>query len=150
MSEQSPSIKELLGEIGKDASRLLAAQKELAQVEMAADKKTAAQMGGLFGVAAAAGASGGFFLLFTAAYGLVALGLDEWAAFGVVTLTLFVTAGLAGAIGYSRSKKISGLSAAKSELNRTKDALSAITAGAPGSEVAVAPSSLPATSATAS
>lgn len=141
MSDQTPTIRQLIADVKKDASHLLATQKELASVEGAQEGKQVGMTAGMLAAAAGAGAMGGIFLLVTLAYVLVALGLPTWAGFGIVTLLLFLVAGITGLIGRNSSKKISGMSASKAELEATKAAL---TGQRPGSGVAVAASAMPA------
>ena len=141
MSEQTPTIRQLIADVKKDASHLLATQKELASVEGSQDGKQVGMTAGMFGAAAAAGALGGIFLLVTLAYVLVALGLPTWAGFGIVTLLLFVAAGITALIGRGASKKINGMKTTKAELQANKAAL---TGKSPSSEVAISPATAPA------
>ena len=136
----TPSIRQLVSEVAKDAKHLIQAQSELAKVERKDTQKQAATTGGLFAVAAVTGGLGGLFLLVTIAYILVALGLPTWAGFGIVTLTLFLVAAVAGAVGKSKAGDIKPFAATKMELEQTKKALSG---GGPGTDVAVAPGSAP-------
>lgn len=141
MSEQSPSIRQLIGDVKRDASHLLKTQSELAKVEGKSTQQAVTKTGASFVIAAGAGAIGGLFLLITLAFVLVALGLPTWAGFGIVTLVLFLTAGIAGAIGAKKAKGIKGLKVTKLEIERTKAALT----GASGqvTDLAVRPSTLP-------
>ncbi len=136
----TPSIRQLVSEVAKDAKHLVQAQSELAKVERKDTQKQAAATGGLFGVAAVTGGLGGLFLLVTIAYVLVALGLPTWAGFGIVTLTLLLIAAVAGLVGKSKAGNIKPFVATKLELERTKQALSG---GTPGTDVATAPGTLP-------
>lgn len=141
MSEQAPSIRQLIGDVKRDASHLLKTQSELAKTEGKSNQQAITGTGVSFVIAAGAGAIGGLFLLVTLAYVLVALGLPTWAGFGIVTLVLFLTAGIAGAIGAKKSKGIKGLKVTKIELERTKAALTG--ASGTATDLAVRPSSLP-------
>ena len=47
-----------------------------------------------------------FFLFFTLAEGLHALGIWRWASFGIVFLLMLIVAGLFGLLGYLRVRKI--------------------------------------------
>jgi len=140
MSQESPSIRQLVSDVAKDAKHLLQAQSELAKVETKSTQKAAATTGGLFAVAAGAGAMGGIFLLVTIAWVLVALGLPTWAGFGIVTLTLFITAAVAGLLGKKKADGIKPLQATKLEIERTKQALGG---GAPSTEINVRPAAVP-------
>lgn len=139
-AQESPSIRRLISEVAKDAKHLLATQGELAKIDADQTKKEASAVGGLFAVAAGAGLMGGIFLLVTIAWILVELGLPTWAGFGIVTLVLLITAGVAGLLGKKKSDTFKPLEISKRELDRTKQALS----GAPAqTAVAVRPSSQP-------
>ena len=134
MSAEKPaSLRSLVSDASRDAQHLFKVQKELASVEMSASGKAAGATGGLFTVAAMMAAIGGLFLLLTLAFVLYAIGLPLWASFGIVTLTLFLIAGIAGVVGRSKAKEIKGIPLAKAEIERTKAALS----GATSTEVAV-------------
>lgn len=139
MSQEQPSIRQLISDVAKDAKHLVQAQTELAKTESKQTQKQAATTGGLFAVAAGAGAMGGIFLLVTLAWVLVALGLPTWAGFGIVTLVLFITAAIAGIVGKKKAGEIKPLEQTKAELDRTKQALS----GGASTEVALPTSSLP-------
>ena len=135
MSEETTtrSIRSLISEAKRDAQHLVQVQKELAEVEWKSTQDAATVTGGAFGAAAVMAALGGFFLLLTIAFGLYGLGLPLWAAFGIVTLVLFIVAGVAGVIGKKRSGQIKGMPLSKKELEATKQAL---VGGATGQEVA--------------
>jgi uncharacterized membrane protein YqjE len=137
--QAAPSIRQLVSEVAKDAKHLFEAQAELAQVERGQTQKAAATTGGLFAAAAITGALGGFFLLVTIAWILVALGLPTWAGFGIVTLTLLLIAAIAAMVGKSKASGIKPFAATKVELERTKQALS----GGSSAEVAVRPQNVP-------
>jgi len=140
MSQESVSIRQLISDVAKDARHLMQSQAELAKVESKQTQKEAATTGGLFAVAAAAGAAGGLFLLLTIAWGLVALGLPIWAGFGIVTLVLFITAAIAGLVGKKKADQIKPFEATKLQVERTKKALSG---AQPSTEVVAAPQTLP-------
>jgi Flp pilus assembly protein TadB len=118
------SIRGLVKSVATDAQRLMKSQAELATTELKATQGEAATTGGMFAGAAVMGALGGFFLLVTIAYVLVALGLPTWAGFGIVTLVLFIVALILGLVGRSHAKRIKGPERAKLEWERTREALS--------------------------
>ena len=124
MSQESPSIRQLVSDVAKDAKHLLQTQAELAKLESGKAKGEASAMGGLFAVAAVTGALGGIFLLVTIAWILVALGLDVWAGFGIVTLVLFIIAAVAGLMGKKKADTFKPMNTTKAELDRTKKVLS--------------------------
>ena len=62
------------------------------------------------------------FLLFTLAYGLQQMGLQTWAAFGIVSLLILVVFGITAALAVSQAKKVKGPELAIRELNKTVEA----------------------------
>ncbi len=128
---EEPKIRDLLAAAKTDGQRLVKAQLELAQVELKASGQTAAKVGVLFIAALVLGFLGFVFLLVTAAYVLVILGLQVWAAFGIVTLVLLIIAAILALIGSRKAKKIKGPVLAKAEFERTKAVLAGGSDGAP-------------------
>jgi hypothetical protein len=122
MSDNQPSIVELISKTVSDAKRLATAQLALAQAEMKASKKamTSATIFGLVALVLAPLVV--VFLLFTLTYVLVQLGLQTWAAFGIITLLMILVAGFAGAMAKSQASKIKGPTLAMRELNKTSEA----------------------------
>lgn len=141
MSQESVSIRQLVSDVAKDAKHLLQAQSELAKAESSQTKQQAGTTGGLFAVAAGAGAMGGVFLLITAAWGLVALGLPAWAGFGIVAAILLLIAAVTGILGRKKAKQIHGFATTKAEFARTRRALAG--GKAAGTDLVVAPGGLP-------
>ncbi len=140
MSQESTSIRQLVSDVAKDAKHLLDVQGELAKVEMKDARDQASTTGGLFAVAAGAGAMGGIFLLVTIAWVLVELGLPVWAGFGIVTLTLFIVAGATGLVGKKKAGALKPMVVTKREIERTKKVLAGATQS---TDVAVRPDTLP-------
>lgn len=140
MSQETTSIRQLISDVAKDAKHLMQVQAELAKVETKQTQQEAAKTGGAFAVAAGAGMMGGIFLLVTIAWALVELGLPTWAGFGIVTLVLLITAGIAAIIGKQQSRKIKALAVTKAEIERTKQVLSG---SRPSTELEVSPATLP-------
>jgi len=136
MSQESPSIRQLVSEVAKDAKHLLQTQSELAKLESDKVKGEASTLGGLFATAAVTGALGGIFLLVTIAWILVALGLPTWAGFGIVTLVLFIVAAVTGLLGKKKSDAFQPMKTTKAELERTKKVLSG---GQPDTALVVRP-----------
>lgn len=133
MSDSAPSILQLIKDAKNDAQHLWQTQSELAKAETSADAKNGGIAAGAFGAALGVAGIGGLFLLLTLAFGINALGLPLWASFGIVTLLLFISAGIAALIGRGKAKKLSGLKVTKAEFERTKKALS----GGQSTDVAV-------------
>jgi len=122
MSDNQPSIVELISKTVADAKRLATAQLALAQAEMKASKKamTSATIFGLVALVLAPLVV--VFLLFTLTYVLVQLGLQTWAAFGIITLLLILAAGFAGLMAKSQASKIQGPTLSLRELKKTSEA----------------------------
>jgi uncharacterized membrane protein YqjE len=122
MPDNQPSIGELVSKTVTDAKRLVTAQLALAKAEMQASKKaiTAATALGLTALILAPLAI--VFLLFTLAYGLQQMGLQTWAAFGIVSLLILIVIGITAALAVSQAKKIKGPELAIRELNKTAEA----------------------------
>jgi hypothetical protein len=123
MSDNQPSIGQLVSKTIMDAKRLATAQLALAKAEIQASKKaiTAATALGLTALILAPLAI--VFLLFTLAYGLQQMGLQTWAAFGIVSLLILIVIGITAALAVSQAKKVKGPELAIRELNKTVEAL---------------------------
>ena len=140
--QSPPSIAQLVNKTVSDAQRLAKAQVALLQAEMA---QTGGKigMGSLFGLATAGLATfAGLFLLLTLAFVLVALGLPIWAGMLIVAGLLIVVAAITGLLARKNFSEIKAPALSKSELEKTKAAL---TGGAGGSET-TGPSTPPAAS----
>ncbi len=94
----------------KDVSQLIRCELDLAKIEVKADVRRLGISGALLGVAAFVGCLVLVILSFAFAYGLITLGIWSWAAFLIVAGTYVVLAGLAVLIGYTKVRKLSGLS----------------------------------------
>ena len=121
--KSSGSIRSLIASVSTDAQALLKSQAELTQAELKQSAGQAGGVGGMFGGALMAGAMGGIFVLITLAYILVAVGLPEWAGFGIVALLLLIVAGILALAGKKKSEGIEGLNRAKVEWQLNKEAL---------------------------
>ena len=117
-----PSIGDLVSKTLSDAKRLAKANLALAQAEMQASRNamTSATVLGLAALICAPLVV--LFLLFTLVYVLVQLGLQTWAAFGIVTLLLLAVTILAGWLASRQAQKIKGPTLAIRELNKTSEA----------------------------
>jgi hypothetical protein len=124
-SPDQRSLAELIGQTVADGQRLIAAQVALAKAELQSTTKLAGKAA-IFGLIAL-GALTLFvvFLLITIAYVLVELGLAVWAGFGIVTLVLLITAGIAAAIAVMKAKAIDGPKVVVEEFETTAQELSA-------------------------
>ena len=103
------SLGELVALAAKDMSSLVQYEISLAKSELKMDARR-------IGIASALAVVSLFvaclilvLLCFAFAYGLVAAGIWEWAAFLIVAGTCLVVIGLAGLIAYGRIRKVSGM-----------------------------------------
>ena len=123
-SPAKSGIRALLKSVTTDAKQLVQDQAELTKREVRASSQQAGSTGGLFAGAAFIGILAVVFLLIALAYVLVAVGLPEWAGFGIVALALILVAAVLGAAGRAKAKKMSnGLELSKKELERTQQVL---------------------------
>ena len=122
MPDNQPSIGQLVSKTVSDAKRLATAQLALAKAEMQASKQaiTAATALGVTALILLPLAI--LFLLITLAYGLQQMGLQTWAAFGIVSVLLLIVIGITAALAVSQAKKVKGPELAVRELNKTVEA----------------------------
>lgn len=120
------TIGQLVADINSEVSGLVRAEIELAKAELKQDATRGGIGAGLLAGAAVFGLIGFLLLCVTGAYGLVQLGLPVWAGFGIVTLVLFVIAGILALIGRAKLQKISGpqetISTTKGSIEQVKAA----------------------------
>jgi uncharacterized membrane protein YqjE len=102
------SIGELVSFAVKDVSRLVRCELDLAKLELKDDVRRLGIAGALLGIAAFVGCLVLVLLCFAFAYGLIALGIWQWASFLIVAGTCIVLAGLAVLFGYTKVRKITG------------------------------------------
>jgi len=103
------SLGDLVALAVSDITQLVKFEVDLAKLELKEDARKLGIGGVLLGVAAFIGCLVLMLLCFAFAYGLVALGIWEWAAFLIVAGTCILLAALAVAIGFTRFRKLSGL-----------------------------------------
>ncbi len=104
------SIGELVKFATGSVSQLVKSEMALAKLELKDDAKRAALGSTLFAVAGVTGAVVVILLSIAAAYGLITLGIWNWAAFLIVAGVYVVLAALLVLIGLWRMKKMSGVS----------------------------------------
>jgi uncharacterized membrane protein YqjE len=107
-SEQS--VGELVSLAAADVSQLLRCEIELAKLELKNDIRRVGIGGALLGVAAFIGCLVLVLLCIAFAFGLHALGIWTWAAFLIVAGVCVLIALGAVAIGYTKVRKLNGLS----------------------------------------
>lgn len=114
-----------IGALVKDAtthlSTLVRSEVELAKSEIAGEIKKGLRGSVYFILALCVLGFSLFFLFFTAAEGLHALGLWRWAAFGIVFLAMLLVAGLFGLLGYLKVRKIRAPKRTMETLKETKN-----------------------------
>lgn len=94
-----PSLGDLVAMVTQDASKLVRSEIDLAKLELKADAKRLGVAGAMVGAAAYIGTLVLVMLCFALAYGLITLGIWNWAAFlivaGVLVLVIAIAAGIA-------------------------------------------------------
>ena len=108
-ADAQQSLGELVAQAMKDVSSLVHYEISLAKSELRMDARrigiaSALAVVGLFGACLII-----VLLCFAYAFGLVAAGIWEWAAFLIVAGTVLVFIGLAGLIAYGRVRKVTGM-----------------------------------------
>jgi len=104
------SIGDLVSVAARDISQLVRYELDLAKLELKTDAKRLGIGAGLIGVALFAACLVLMLLCFAFAYGLVALGIWEWAAFLIVAGTCVLVIGAAALIAYRLVRRIDGMS----------------------------------------
>jgi hypothetical protein len=103
------SLGDLVALAAKDVSQLIRYEIDLAKTELKGDARRAGLAAALSGMAAFVGCLVLVLLSFAFAYGLVALGIWDWAAFLIVAGTEVLVAGIAVGIAALKVRRISGL-----------------------------------------
>jgi uncharacterized membrane protein YqjE len=104
------SLGDLVALAAKDVSQLIRYEIDLAKTELSADVQRVGLAAGLGGVAAFVACLVLVLLSIALAFGLVALGIWDWAAFLIVAGAYVLFAVLALGIAYLKLRRISGLS----------------------------------------
>jgi uncharacterized membrane protein YqjE len=104
------SIGDLVSVAARDVSQLVRYELDLAKLELKADARRLGFSVGLLGVAAFAACLVLMLLCFAFAYGLVALGIWEWAAFLIVAGTCLLLIAAAALIAMRLVRNVAGLS----------------------------------------
>jgi MFS family permease len=102
---EEPSVGTLVQSAMADVSTLIRAEVELAKTEISGSAKKAGISVGLFAAAGVLVAFAGIYLFITLAE-VLDIWLWRWVAFGIVTLFLFLLAGIAALIGRRMLKKV--------------------------------------------
>ena len=104
------SLGDLVALAAKDVSQLIRYEIDLAKTELKADAQRVGIAAGGVGLAAFLGCLVLVMLSFALAYGLVALGIWDWAAFLIVAGVWVLVAVVGLATAYFKVKRLSGLS----------------------------------------
>ncbi|WP_226343708.1 phage holin family protein [Agilicoccus flavus] len=120
-----PTLGRLVNNALEDISTLIRNEIALAKAEISVDVKKIGIGAAMFAAAAFVAVLGLIFLLHTIAQGLIALGLAPWLSYLIVTLLLFVVAGVLALIGKSKVSKVQGkpqrtIAAAKTTIDEVK------------------------------
>lgn len=122
--EDTGSDGQSIGTLVRDAtthlSTLVRSEVELAKTELTGELKKGLKGSAFFILALTVLCFSMFFLFFTLAEGLAALGLWRWAAFGIVFLVMLVAAGLFGLLGFLRVRKVGAPKRTMASLNDAK------------------------------
>jgi hypothetical protein len=103
------SLGDLVALAAKDVSQLIRYEVDLAKTELKGDAKRVGIAVTGFGLAAFVGCLVLILLCFALAFGLVALGIWEWAAFLIVAGACILLAGLGIGLALLKLRKLSGL-----------------------------------------
>ncbi len=105
--ENEPTIGGLVHDALQDVSTLIRSEIELAKTEITADVKKGGQGAAFFAVAGVLAVFGLTFLLHTIAQA-IGVFLPLWAGYLIVTVVLFVVAGILAMLGKGRISKVKG------------------------------------------
>ena len=103
------SLGDLVALAAKDVSQLIRYEIDLAKTELKGDARRVGLAAGLGGMAAFVGCLVLVLLSFAFAYGLITLGVWDWAAFLIVAGTEVLVAAIAVGIAYLKVRRLSGL-----------------------------------------
>ena len=115
-SATDQSIGDLVSVAARDISQLVRYELDLAKLELKADAKRLGIGAGLLGVALFAACLVLMLLCFAFAFGLVALGIWEWAAFLIVAGACLLIIGIAALIALRMVRRLGGLSKTRRSL----------------------------------
>ena len=104
------SLGDLVALAAKDVSQLIRYEIDLAKTELKGDARRVGMAVAAFALAAFVGCLVLVLLSFALAYGLITLGIWDWAAFLIVAGTYVLLAGVAVGIALLRVRRLSGLS----------------------------------------
>jgi uncharacterized membrane protein YqjE len=117
------SLGDLVALAARDISQLIRGEISLAKIELRGDAKRVGVAAALIGMAAFVGCLMLVLLCFAYAYGLIALGIWDWAAFLIVAGTCLLLIGLAALIAILRVRGVSGLRTTRTSMQETISSL---------------------------
>jgi hypothetical protein len=117
------SLGDLVALAAKDVSQLIRYEIELAKSELKADAQRVGIAAGGVGLAAFLGCLVLVMLSFALAYGLITLGIWDWAAFLIVAGVWVLVAAVGLGIAYFKVKRLSGLSKTRQTVTEGIDML---------------------------
>ncbi len=121
------SLGTLVTGVTEDLSAVIRGEIELAKTEIRESAQAASKGAGLLVVAAGVAFFAVLFLLVTAAWVLVQLGLPYWAGFFIVALVLIATAVALAVLGRKQLENAKGLERSPASLAKTRELLSRTT-----------------------
>ena len=124
---QKQTLGTLVTGVTEDLSTLIRGEIDLAKTELRDSAQVMSKGAALLAAAAAVAGTAGLFLLLTFAWLLVQWGLPYWAAFGIVTLLLAITAAILAVVGRKQLKEVKGLERSNQSLAKTRELLSKTT-----------------------
>ena len=141
-AEPEPRLADLVSGAVRDVQTLVSGEVELAKAELARSAKRGATGGGLIGLAVFMALFALLMLAFSAAYGLVAAGLDPWAAFLIIGAIMLIVTAVLGLVAYKQFNKITGPVMAQAEMEKTKNLFAARKADKTAARLAAADEAL--------
>lgn len=138
-----PTIGRLVADATENLSGIVRNEIALAKAEVSVDAKKAGKGAAMFAAAGFFALFGLGFLLHTIALGLIAVGLADWLAYLIVTLVLFIVAGILALIGKSALSKVKGKP--QRTIATTKESIEAVKRSASGTTTANARATDPVT-----
>ena len=124
---QKQTLGTLVTGVTEDLSTLIRGEIDLAKTELRDSAQVMSKGAALLVAAVAVAGTAGLFLLLTFAWLLVQWGLPYWAAFGIVTLILAVTAAILAVVGRKQLKEVKGLEKSNQSIAKTRELLSRAT-----------------------
>ena len=119
-AESDPNLSTLVSGAVADVRTLIRGEIELAKSELNQSAKRGATGGALVAVAVFLALFALLMLAFAAAYGLVAAGLDPWAAFLIVAGVMLLLTAILAWVAVRNFKKVRGPVQAQEELAKTQ------------------------------